>query len=99
MSKHIESDIVHIGCKPEKVYNFISSFDNFTSLLPDKVENWQSTGDSCSFEVKGLAALGFMMPVFFCLSETDTNLKPVINIILHQVRFILPLFVGILNFC
>ena len=58
MSKHIESDIVHIGCKPEKVYNFISSFDNFTSLLPDKVENWQSTGDSCSFEVKGLAALG-----------------------------------------
>jgi hypothetical protein len=58
MSRRIESDRVIINCRPEKVFNFIGNFDNFTPLLPDKVENWQSTGDSCSFEVKGLATLG-----------------------------------------
>ncbi len=58
MSRRIESDKVIINCKPEKVYNFISNFDNFTKLLPEQVENWQSTGDSCSFEVKGLATVG-----------------------------------------
>ena len=58
MSRHIESEIAIINCQPEKVYNFLGNFDNFTSLLPEQVVNWQSTGDSCSFEVKGLATLG-----------------------------------------
>jgi len=58
MSRRIESEKVIIQCQPEKVYTFISNFDNFTRLLPDKVENWQSTGDSCSFEVQGLAKVG-----------------------------------------
>jgi len=58
MSRRIESEIVTINALPEKVYNFISNFDNFTNLVPEQVENWQSTGDSCSFEVKGLATLG-----------------------------------------
>jgi carbon monoxide dehydrogenase subunit G len=58
MSKRIESENVNINCQSEKVYNFIGNFDNFAKLLPDQVQNWQSTGDSCSFEVKGLATLG-----------------------------------------
>lgn len=58
MSKRIESEIVTINNSPEIIFNFIGNFDNFTALLPEKVENWQSTGDSCSFEVKGLATLG-----------------------------------------
>jgi len=58
MSKRIESEKVTINNSPEKIFNFIGNFDNFSALLPEKVENWQSTGDSCSFEVKGLATLG-----------------------------------------
>jgi carbon monoxide dehydrogenase subunit G len=58
MSRRIESDKVIINCLPEKVYNFLGNFDNFTSFLPEQVAHWQSTGDSCSFEVKGLATLG-----------------------------------------
>jgi hypothetical protein len=58
MSRQIESEKVTIKSHPERIFNFIGNFDNFKSLLPDKVENWQSTGDSCSFEVKGLATLG-----------------------------------------
>lgn len=58
MSRRIESQDTIIRCQPEKVYNFLSNFDNFTALLPDQIANWQSTGDSCSFEIKGLATLG-----------------------------------------
>jgi carbon monoxide dehydrogenase subunit G len=58
MSKHIESRKVNISCKPEDVFNFLGNFDNFADILPEQVANWQSTGDSCVFEVKGLATLG-----------------------------------------
>lgn len=58
MSKRIESEKVNILCSTEKVYNFISNFDHFSDLLPEQVENWQSSGDACSFEVKGLATIG-----------------------------------------
>jgi len=58
MSKRIESDKVSISCPVEKVYGFLSNFDHFSTLLPEQVVNWQSSGDSCSFEVKGLATLG-----------------------------------------
>ncbi len=59
MSRRIQSQWTDIACEPEKVFNFLGNFDNFESLLPDQVENWQSTGNSCSFDVKGLASLGF----------------------------------------
>lgn len=58
MSRRIESQKVTISCQPQKIYDFLTNFDNFGSLLPEQVVNWQSTGDSCSFEVKGLATLG-----------------------------------------
>lgn len=58
MSRRIESQQTVIRCQPQKVYDFLSNFDHFTTLLPDQVANWHSTGDSCSFEVKGLATLG-----------------------------------------
>jgi len=58
MSKRIESDKVSISCPVEKVFGFLSNFDHFSALLPEQVINWQSNGDSCSFEVKGLATLG-----------------------------------------
>ena len=58
MSKRIESEKIIINCQAEKIYNFLGSFDNFSSLMPEQVINWQSTGDSCSFEIKGLATLG-----------------------------------------
>ena len=58
MSKQIKSDKVSINCPAEKVYGFLSNFDHFSALLPEQVINWQSNGDSCTFEVKGLATLG-----------------------------------------
>ena len=58
MSRHIESEKVGIDCPSDKVYNFLSNFDNFAHVLPEQVAEWHSTGDSCSFEVKGLTTIG-----------------------------------------
>lgn len=58
MSKKIESEKIIINCEAEKVFSFLGNFDNFSTLMPEQVINWQSTGDSCSFEIKGLASLG-----------------------------------------
>jgi hypothetical protein len=58
MSKRIESIKTPINCAAEKVYYFLGDFDNFTHLLPEQVDGWQSSGDSCTFEVKGLPKIG-----------------------------------------
>lgn len=40
------------------MYDFLVDFKNFVSILPeDKVENFQYSGDSCSFTIKGITAL------------------------------------------
>jgi len=58
MSK-IESKIGNIRQLDEKIYNFLSDFNNFQKLIPaDKVKNWTSTSDSCSFTLDGIGDAG-----------------------------------------
>ncbi|MFO8000746.1 MAG: SRPBCC family protein [Marinilabilia sp.] len=55
---YFESDVKSIPYPAGKVYGFLSDFDNFGSLIDsDKISNWQSFGDSCSFEVEGLGGV------------------------------------------
>lgn len=37
------------------VYNFLTDFNNFGSLMPDQVTNWKSNKDSSSFTIQGMA--------------------------------------------
>lgn len=37
----------------EQIYAAISSFENLTPAVADKVEEWQATADTCSFKAKG----------------------------------------------
>jgi len=58
MSK-IESKVGVIGHPSEKIYNYISDFDNFESLIPeDRVKDFESTGDTCRFTVEGIGQAG-----------------------------------------
>ncbi|MDR2913204.1 MAG: SRPBCC family protein [Alistipes sp.] len=38
----------------EMVWGVMSDFNNFTSLVVNKVEGWHVDGDECSFRVKGM---------------------------------------------
>ena len=39
----------------DKAYIFLYDLNNLRQLMPDQVINWQSTEDSCSFDIKGMA--------------------------------------------
>ncbi len=55
--KHIESEKLIINCKQDKIFTFLSNFNNFGKLMPEQIINWQSTEDSCSFTIKGMTDL------------------------------------------
>lgn len=54
----VESKEVDINSPVEKIFDFLADFTNFSLLVPDKVENWKSTKDKCSFKVTGLTDFG-----------------------------------------
>lgn len=55
--EQIKSDKALIKSSIEKIFNFLSDFNNFKTLMPDQVKNWESTADTCSFEVSGMGKL------------------------------------------
>lgn len=55
----IESQQVDIRTSPQEVFDFLADLNNLKELLPqDKISEWQSTEDSCSFKVMGAYTIG-----------------------------------------
>lgn len=43
-----------------KVFEYLSDLNNYRELLPaDKISEWESDTESCSFKIKGAASIGF----------------------------------------
>jgi len=57
----IKSEKTIINKTIDRVYGFLSDFNNFKNLMPEQVSNWQSTEDSCSFNVSGIGQLSLKM--------------------------------------
>jgi hypothetical protein len=84
MSK-IESKIGRLNQADEKIYNFLSDFNNFHNLIPaDKVKNWSATSDSCQFTVDGIgdAGLKIIEKTPFSLIKVTSEGKTPINFFL-----------------
>jgi carbon monoxide dehydrogenase subunit G len=59
MTTKIESKIGKIAASSEKVYTFLSNFNNYSKLIPpDRVKNWQAGADFCRFTVQGMGETG-----------------------------------------
>ncbi|MBN8702502.1 MAG: hypothetical protein J0M08_05530 [Bacteroidetes bacterium] len=54
----IESDKVLVENTNDKLFTYLSDFNNFSQLMPAQVTNWKSTADECSFTINGLATVG-----------------------------------------
>jgi carbon monoxide dehydrogenase subunit G len=54
----IESEEAVINKPASEIYNFLSDFNNFKSIMPEQVIDWKSTENDCSFTIKGMASLG-----------------------------------------
>ncbi len=54
----IESKKVTVPASKEKVYKYITDLNNFKELLPqDRISEWESTTNYCSFKVQGTATI------------------------------------------
>ncbi len=48
-----------VNANAETVYNFLFDMNNFEGLFPaDKIENWDSTEEYCTFRIKGMTDIG-----------------------------------------
>jgi hypothetical protein len=54
---NFQSHQVELSVPVEKAYSFLHDLNNLQALMPKQVINWQSTEDSCSFDIKGMAHL------------------------------------------
>ena len=46
-----------VNASAAKVFEFLADFNNIEKLMPEKVNNWNSTMTNCSFTIQGMATL------------------------------------------
>jgi len=52
-----QSHKVQLPVTIEKAYTFLCDLNHLQKLMPEQIINWQSSEDSCSFDIKGMAHL------------------------------------------
>jgi carbon monoxide dehydrogenase subunit G len=72
----VESKIGKLEYSDEKIYNFLTNFNNFKHLIPvEKVKNWYSDEMSCRFKVDFVGETGVKI-----LEKTPFSLIKLTNI-------------------
>ena len=57
----LKSKTGHINASTEVVFEYLNDLNNYRDLFPtDKISEWESDKDSCSFKIKGAASIGFV---------------------------------------
>ena len=57
----IESEKLTIAAPASGLYAFLGDFSRFKDLMPPQVTKWQSTEDTCSFNIQGMADIDLRM--------------------------------------
>jgi len=57
----LKSKTGYINETQENVFEYLIDLNNYQDLFPaDKISEWESDKDSCSFKIKGAASIGFI---------------------------------------
>jgi carbon monoxide dehydrogenase subunit G len=57
----LQSQIVDIAKPSTNIYTFLTNLNNFQKLMPSEVSDWQSSETECTFTLKGMPSIGFMI--------------------------------------
>lgn len=72
---NISSDKTEILRSAEDIFVFLSDFQNFEKLMPEKISNWSASTTNCSFEINGMATIELKIseaiPCSLILMETE----------------------------
>jgi hypothetical protein len=49
------SHMIELPVSAEQAQSFLLDLNNLRHLMPEQIINWQSTEDSCAFDIKGMA--------------------------------------------
>jgi carbon monoxide dehydrogenase subunit G len=55
---NIESEISEISVPADKAFTFLSDMNNWKTLMPEQVTKWESSTNTCSFVLNGMATIG-----------------------------------------
>lgn len=85
----IESNKEVINTPINNVFNYLSDLNNYEVLFPqDKIENWVSSNDECSFKIKGATVIDFK------ITERNEDKSIVLNSgIKSPFKFTLTIFI------
>lgn len=57
----LQSQVVAIDKPAASIYNFLTDLNNFERLMPSEVSEWKSTATECTFTLKGMPSICFMI--------------------------------------
>lgn len=88
---NIETNHQAINASQAEVYNFLMDMNNFEQLFPqDKVDNWESTEETCTMKIKSMGNLGLKRvastanSLIYLDSHGKTPFKFTLNIFLSE---------------
>ena len=87
----IESKKVELSRTTEEVSSYVQDLNNFERLLPkDRVSDFESNGESCSFKINGMAKIGLKVASaeanLVKLESTDSPFSFTINVHLDSLN-------------
>lgn len=92
MATKIESKKVTVNASGQDLYDYVIDLNNFEQLLPEgRVKNFTSDGDSCHFEISGVAKLGLKIKETFppnkvILESVGAPFPFTLNIFLNELE-------------
>ena len=57
----LQSQEVDIPKPSINIYSFLTNLNNFQKLMPSEVSDWNSPETECTFTLKGMPSIGFMI--------------------------------------
>jgi hypothetical protein len=84
----IESNELIIQHSAENIYTFLSDFNNFGKLMPERVNNWSSDSDHCEFTIGGLGDMAMHI-----VERTPSSRIKMINSGKAPFNFVLTCFI------
>lgn len=54
---NLKSDKIVINKSAENIFDFLTDFNNFENIMPEQIQEWQSTMTTCEFQIKGLTRM------------------------------------------
>ncbi|MCD6113245.1 MAG: SRPBCC family protein [Bacteroidales bacterium] len=89
---NLKSDKVIINKSAERVFDFLSDFNNFENIMPEQIQDWQSTMTTCEFNIQGLTKLSMKIDKKIPYSKIiikpngDTSFDYILTVNLYQLE-------------